>query len=100
MEKFDSLQALGLIERYRVTHSQWVPTMFVRMLKPPPLDRRRFDLSSHRVAIHAAAPCPVEVKRHMIEWWGTIMKEYYGDSEGNGLTAMPSSCILASATLL
>ncbi len=91
MEKFDPLQALELIERHRITHSQWVPTMFVRMLKLAPEERRRFDLSSHRVAIHAAAPCPVDVKREMIAWWGPIIEEYYGASEGNGVTAINSA---------
>jgi fatty-acyl-CoA synthase len=90
MQKFDAFEALSLIERYRVTHSQWVPTMFIRMLKLEPQERHRFDLSSHKVAIHAAAPCPVEVKRQMIEWWGPIVQEYYGGSEGNGLTAIDS----------
>ncbi len=90
MEKFDPAEALALIERYRITHSQWVPTMFVRMLKMPEDLRRRYDLSSHRGAVHAAAPCPVEVKRAMIDWWGPILYEYYGGSEGNGLTAVDS----------
>lgn len=88
MEKFDALAALELVERHRITHSQWVPTMFIRLLKLDEADRRRFDLSSLRVAIHAAAPCPVEVKRRMIEWWGPIIHEYYGGTEGNGLTAI------------
>jgi fatty-acyl-CoA synthase len=90
MERFDPLHALELIERYRVTHSQWVPTMFVRMLKLSDEERSRHDLSSHRVAIHAAAPCPVDVKRRMIDWWGPIIEEYYGASEGNGVTAISS----------
>src|SRR5690606_28837735 len=75
-----------LIERYRVTHSQWVPTMFVRMVRLSEEERRRFDLSSHRMAIHAAAPCPVPIKEQMIEWWGPIVHEYYGGSEGSGIT--------------
>jgi len=58
-----------------------VPTMFVRMLKLPPEVRTRYDLSSHNVAIHAAAPCPVDVKRQMIEWWGPVINEYYGATE-------------------
>ena len=95
MEKFDPVQALQLIERYRITHSQWVPTMFIRMLKLPPEQRSRFDLSSHIAAIHAAAPCPVEVKRQMIEWWGPILYEYYGGSEGNGITTVDSQAWLA-----
>lgn len=90
MRRFDALEALDLIERYRVTHSQWVPTMFVRMLKLSPAERVRYDLSSHRVAIHAAAPCPVEVKRQMIEWWGPILGEYYAGTEGNGSTYISS----------
>ena len=95
MERFDPLQALALIERHRVTHSQWVPTMFVRMLKLTDEERRRHDLSSHQVAIHAAAPCPVDVKRGMIDWWGPIIEEYYGASEGNGVTAISSAEWLA-----
>ena len=90
MEKFDAEQALGLIERYRVTQSQWVPTMFVRMLKLPEDVRARYDLSSHRVAIHAAAPCPVDVKRQMIAWWGPILYEYYAGTEASGSTYIDS----------
>jgi acyl-CoA synthetase (AMP-forming)/AMP-acid ligase II len=70
MEKFDPEAALALIERHRVTHSQWVPTHFVRMLKLPDEARARHDCSSLRLAIHAAAPCPVPVKQAMIDWWG------------------------------
>ena len=95
MENFDPEWALALIEQYRVTHSQWVPTMFVRMLKLPEEARARHDLSSHRVAIHAAAPCPRQVKRAMIEWWGPIVHEYYAGSEGNGLCAINSADWLA-----
>ena len=91
MPRFDALEALALIERYRVTHAQFVPTMFVRMLKLDPAERARFDLSSLRCAIHAAAPCPVEVKRAMIDWWGPILHEYYGGTEGNGRTAITSA---------
>ena len=90
MEQFDGLQALGLIERFEVTHSQWVPTMFVRMLKLPEQDRKQYDLSSHRFAVHAAAPCPVVVKQAMIDWWGPIIFEYYAGTEGNGSTAISS----------
>jgi long-chain acyl-CoA synthetase len=90
MEKYDSLEALALIEKYRVTHSQWVPTMFVRMLKLPDQDRLKYDLSSHQIAIHAAAPCPVEVKEKMIDWWGPILFEYYGGTEGNSFIAVSS----------
>ena len=86
MERFDARRALELIERERVTHSQWVPTMFIRMLDLPEEARNEFDLSSHVLAIHAAAPCPVAVKRQMMEWWGPIIWEYYAGSEGVGIT--------------
>jgi len=95
MEHFDAAAALELIEHYRVTHSQWVPTMFVRMLKLPEAERRRRDLSSLRVAVHAAAPCPVPVKQQMIEWWGPVLHEYYAGTEGNGFTAITSTEWLA-----
>ena len=88
MERFDAEAALAAIERYQVTHSQWVPTMFVRMLKLPEKVRERYDLSSLKVAIHAAAPCPVDVKRRMIEWWGPVLHEYYAATEGHGLTVI------------
>jgi fatty-acyl-CoA synthase len=88
MDKFDAQASLRLIERYRVTHSQWVPTMFVRMLRLDEATRTRHDLSSHRVAVHAAAPCPVHVKRQMIDWWGPIVQEYYGSTDGGGITAI------------
>jgi fatty-acyl-CoA synthase len=88
MTRFEALQALKAIEQHRVTHSQWVPTMFVRMLRLPEEERGRYDLSSHRVAVHAAAPCSVEVKQAMIDWWGPILYEYYASTEGNGLTCI------------
>ncbi|MBQ1160323.1 acyl-CoA synthetase [Streptomyces sp. A73] len=88
MDAFDPVRALELVEQHRVTHSQWVPTMFVRMLKLPEEVRNRYDLSSLRVAIHAAAPCPAEVKRRMMAWWGPVLYEYYASTEGNGLTAI------------
>lgn len=91
MEKFDAQQSLALIEKYRVSHSQWVPIMFIRMLKLPESSREQYDLSSMRVAIHAAAPCPVEVKEKMIDWWGPIIFEYYSSTEGNGATAIDSA---------
>jgi fatty-acyl-CoA synthase len=90
MERFDAVESLRLIERYRVTKSQWVPTMFTRMLKLDPSEREGFDLSSHQAAIHAAAPCPVEVKRQMIDWWGPIILEYYAGTEFNGFTFVNS----------
>ncbi len=95
MERFDPAFAVELIARHRITHSQWVPTMFVRMLKLPEAERTRHDLSSHRIAIHAAAPCPVPVKRQMIEWWGPILREYYAGSESNGFCAIDSADWLA-----
>ena len=90
MEKFDPELALQLIERHRVTASQWVPTHFVRLLKLDEAVRHRYDLSSLRCAIHAAAPCPVPVKQAMIAWWGPILREYYAGTEGNGFTFISS----------
>lgn len=95
MPRFDPTAALRAIEQFRVTHGQWVPTMFVRTLKLPDDVRRRFDLSSQRVAIHAAAPCPIEVKRAMIDWWGPILHEYYASTEGMGITLIDSAQWLA-----
>jgi acyl-CoA synthetase (AMP-forming)/AMP-acid ligase II len=95
MERFDPLDSLRLIEQHHVTHSQWVPTMFVRMLKLPEEDRARFDLSSLQVAIHAAAPCPIPVKEKMIDWWGEVIYEYYAGTEGNGFCLVNSSDWLA-----
>jgi long-chain acyl-CoA synthetase len=95
MENFDPERYLELIERYRVTHSQLVPTMFSRMLKLPAAARRRCDLSSLEIAIHAAAPCPAAVKDDMIKWWGPIIQEYYGATEGLGFTACDSQQWLA-----
>ncbi|MCZ6855381.1 MAG: AMP-binding protein [Gammaproteobacteria bacterium] len=88
MDRFEAQKSLALIEQYRVTHSQWVPTMFVRLLRLPEEDRRACDLSSHRFAIHAAAPCPIEIKHQMLDWWGPILFEYYSGTEGNGQTAI------------
>ncbi|BBZ59137.1 fatty-acid--CoA ligase FadD4 [Mycolicibacterium monacense] len=84
MEKFDPERALECIERYGVTHGQFVPAMFVRMLKLPEAVRKSYDLSSLRRVVHAAAPCPVEIKRRMIDWWGPIIDEYYASSEAVG----------------
>ncbi len=90
LSRFDPHDALKAIEDYRITHSQWVPTMFIRMLDLPEEERRRYDVSSLKVAIHAAAPCPVHVKHRMIEWWGPIISEYYAGSEGVGITIIHS----------
>ena len=88
MEKFDPETYLALVERFRITHSQLVPTMFVRMLKLPDDVRGQHDTSSLQVAIHAAAPCPVDVKHAMIAWWGPVIYEYYSATEGAGFTAI------------
>ncbi len=95
MQHFDPQAALAAIERYRVTASQWVPTHFVRLLKLDQAARTRHDLGSLRVAIHAAAPCPIPVKEAMIAWWGPVLYEYYAGSEGNGLTTIDSEQWLA-----
>jgi fatty-acyl-CoA synthase len=91
MERFDAERALALIEEHRATHSQWVPIMFVRMLKLPEETRRRYDVSSMQFAIHAAAPCPIEIKEQMIEWWGPVIVEYYAASESVGATIIDSA---------
>jgi long-chain acyl-CoA synthetase len=91
MKRFDAEQALAAIQDYRVTQAQFVPTMFVRMLKLPQQARDRYDTSSLRVAIHAAAPCPVEVKQKMIDWWGPVLVEYYAGTEANGMTVIDSA---------
>ncbi len=88
LDHFEPEQALAAVETYKTTHSQWVPTMFVRLLKLPDDIRRKYDLSSLQVAIHAAAPCPVEVKEQMIAWWGEKIYEYYSATEGAGFTAI------------
>jgi long-chain acyl-CoA synthetase len=95
LEKFDPEQALAAIEAYRVTHSQWVPTMFIRMLKLPAEVRATFDLSSLRFAVHAAAPCPIPVKDQMIEWWGPVLHEYYSGTEAICFTYASSADWLA-----
>ncbi len=86
MEHFDAEEFLRLVPKHRITHTQVVPTMFVRMLKLPETVRAKYDMSSLRCVIHAAAPCPIPVKEAMIAWWGPIIWEYYGGTEGNGLT--------------
>ncbi|MGB7405798.1 MAG: AMP-binding protein [Pacificimonas sp.] len=88
MQRFDPETYLANVERYEITHSQLVPTMFVRMLKLPEDIRTKYAVSSLKVAIHAAAPCPVEVKRQMIDWWGEVIYEYYSSTEGSGFTAI------------
>ncbi len=87
MEHFDPEHYLALVAQYRITHTQLVPTMFSRLLKLPAEARARHDLSSLKIAVHAAAPCPAQVKEQMIGWWGPIIHEYYGATEGLGFTA-------------
>ncbi len=95
MEHFDPEQYLALVERHRITHTQLVPTMFSRMLKLPEAVRKGHDLSSLKIAVHAAAPCPVPVKEQMIAWWGPVIHEYYGATEGLGFAACDSAEWLA-----
>jgi len=91
MDRFDAEQSLAAIERFKVTHSQWVPTMFVRLMRLDEASRWRHDLSSHRVAIHSAAPCPKDIKYQMIDWWGPILQEYYRSTEAHGMTEITSA---------
>ncbi|MEL7189009.1 MAG: acyl-CoA synthetase [Pseudomonadota bacterium] len=95
LEKFDPEATLAAIEKHKVTDSQWVPTHFVRFLKLDPAIREKYDLSSHQRALHAAAPCPVPIKKEMIEWWGPILVEYYAGSEGIGMTMLGSEAWLS-----
>src|SRR3546814_5143278 len=95
MEHFDAAGALAAIARERVTHSWFVPTMFIRLLRLPPDVRAAADLSSLRQAIHSVAPCPVDVKAAMIEWFGPRLYEFYAASEGNGFVAIDSEEWLA-----
>ena len=95
MERFDAERYLQLVQQYRVTHSQVVPTMFVKILKLPEEVRAKYDVSSLRAVIHAAAPCPVKVKEEMIGWWGPRIFEYYSATEGSGFTAITSDEWLA-----
>ena len=87
-DRFDAERCLEYIERYRVTHSQWVPTHFVRMLRLPEEVRDRYDLSSMKCALHSAAPCPVDVKQALIRWWGEIVYEYFSSTEAIGSTVI------------
>jgi len=90
MEKFNALEAIQLIEEYKITVGQWVPTMFVRMLKLPKEERLKYDVSSQKIAIHGAAPIPVQIKEQMIDWWGPILLEYYGGTESGVRTFINS----------
>jgi long-chain acyl-CoA synthetase len=88
MESFEPTRCLETIERYRVTHAQFVPTMFTRMLRLKDEEKHSYDLSSLQWVVHAAAPCPVPVKQQMLEWWGMIIHEYYAGTEDIGSTAI------------
>jgi len=85
--RFDPEGLLALIQEYRLTHLHMVPTMFVRLLKLPEAVRAQYDLSSLEFVVHAAAPCPPDIKRRMIEWWGPVINEYYGSTETGGVVA-------------
>jgi len=89
-EKFDAERTLASIEKHRVTHAMFVPTHMTRMLKLPREVREKYDCSSLKMVVHAAAPCPPDVKRGMIDWWGPIIHEFYGSSEGSGFTVISS----------
>ena len=95
LEKFDPEGCLDAIQRHRVTHGQFVPAMFTRMLKLPEAVRNSYDLSSLQRVMHAAAPCPVEIKKQMIDWWGPIIDEYYASSEAIGSTLISAEEWLA-----
>ena len=95
MEKFDPEETLALIEKHRVTHSALVPTLFTRLLRLPETIRRKYDLSSLRHVVHSGAPCPPEVKRAMLEWWGPVLYETYGSSETGVVTKISSEEWLA-----
>lgn len=88
--RFDAEELLALIEEHKISHLHMVPTMFVRLLKLPEEVRAKYDLSSLRYVIHGAAPCPPEVKRAMIDWWGRFIFEYYGATEMGFVTVISS----------
>ncbi len=99
MDKWDPEQTLAKIEQYRVTHTHMVPTQFHRMLQLPDDVRSKYDVSSMRWAIHAAAPCPIDVKQKMLDWWGPVIWEYYGATEGGGTTATPEDWLKYPGTV-
>ena len=86
MRRFEANFTLEAIEKFRITDAQFVPTMFVRMLELDEQSRARYDLSSLKFVVHAAAPCPAEIKQQMIDWWGDVVNEYYSSTERNGMT--------------
>jgi long-chain acyl-CoA synthetase len=99
MDKWSPEETLRLIEAYRVTNSHMVPTQFHRLLALPDEVKSKYDLSSLRHMVHAAAPCPVEVKRRMIEWWGPVIDEYYAASEGGGTVVFPEEWLKKPGTV-
>ncbi|MGQ0433225.1 MAG: acyl-CoA synthetase [Microthrixaceae bacterium] len=99
MDKWDPEETLAKIERHRVTHTHMVPTQFHRMLQLPDDVKERYDVSSMRWAIHAAAPCPIDVKQKMLDWWGPVIWEYYGATEGGGTTATPEDWLKYPGTV-
>jgi len=99
MERWDAEHALRLIERHRITTTHMVPTHFHRLLLLPEAIRRRTDVSSLRHVLHAAAPCPVDVKRRMLAWWGPVIYEYYGATEGGGTLATPEQWLAHPGTV-
>jgi long-chain acyl-CoA synthetase len=99
MDGWDSQQALALVERHRVTNTHMVPTQFKRLLSLPEDTRRRYDLSSMRWLLHAAAPCPAGIKQAMLDWWGPCVFEYYAATEGGGTLATPQDWLARPGTV-
>ena len=99
MDSWDAEQALTLVERHRVTNTHMVPTQFKRLLSLPEETRRRYDLSSMRWLLHAAAPCPAGIKQAMLDWWGPCVFEYYAATEGGGTIASPQDWLARPGTV-
>ncbi|HZT65093.1 MAG TPA: acyl-CoA synthetase [Acidimicrobiales bacterium] len=99
MDKWDPEDMLRLIEKYRVTHSHMVPTQFHRLLALPNEAKQRYDISSLRCMIHAAAPCPPDIKRAMLDWWGPVIYEYYAATEGGGTLVTPEEWLKKPGTV-
>ncbi|MBO0770092.1 MAG: acyl-CoA synthetase [Actinobacteria bacterium] len=99
MDAWDAEQALALVERHQVTSTHMVPTHFKRMLSLPAATRRRYDVSSMRWLLHAAAPCPAGIKRAMLDWWGPCVYEYYAATEGGGTIVTPQEWLARPGTV-
>lgn len=99
MERWDPEAMLVLIERYRITHTFCVPTMFSRLLQLPDVVRERHDVSSLRFVIHGAAPCAIETKRRMMDWWGPILWEMFAGTEGAGTIVSPEEWLARPGTV-